>query len=428
MSVAHMPAQDARAARRGSTGAIHEKRFDGAARGPLDGIRVIDLSRLIAGNMLSLQLADFGADVVKVENERGDTLRAVGAGGISTNWKVYGRNKRSVCLDLRSAAGLELVRKLVAQADVFIESFKPGVLEQMGLGPDVLHAIRPSLVIARISGWGQTGPYRHKPGFGTLAEGYSGFAAINGFADREPVLPPIFLGDMTAGLSGAIAVLVALLSRSRRDTPGQVIDVSLFEPMFSILGPLAANYAMTGKIKPRTGSRSTNTAPRNAYRTRDDKWLCLSTSTQTMAERLFRAIGHAELIDDPRYANNVERVQRADELDAIVGAFIAERDLDANLAFFESAGVTVGPIYDVAQIVQDSYVIEREVLVELPDADVGSLPMHNIVPRLSGTPGVFRRPAPSLGEHNREVLMPLVGECEYAALTEQGVIVGSRTE
>lgn len=428
MSVAHMPTQNARAARRVSTSAIHEKRFDGASRGPLDAIRVVDLSRLIAGNMLSLQLADFGADVIKVENERGDTLRAVGAGGISTNWKVYGRNKRSVCVDLRSEQGLELVRKLVAHADVFIESFKPGVLEQMGLGPDVLHAIRPSLVIARISGWGQTGPYRHKPGFGTLAEGYSGFAAINGFADREPVLPPIFLGDMTAGLSGAVAVLVALLSRARHDTPGQVIDVSLFEPMFSILGPLAANYAMTGKIKPRTGSRSTNTAPRNAYRTRDDKWLCLSSSTQTMAERLLRAIGRGDLIDDPRYATNLERVKHADELDAIVGAFIAERDLDTNLAFFESAGVTVGPIHDVAQIVQDSYVIEREVLVELPDADVGSLPMHNIVPRLSGTPGVFRRPAPSLGEHNREVLMPLLGECEYAALVEQGVIVGSRTE
>jgi crotonobetainyl-CoA:carnitine CoA-transferase CaiB-like acyl-CoA transferase len=382
----------------------------------------------MAGNMLSLQLADFGADVIKVENERGDTLRAVGAGGISTNWKVYGRNKRSVCVDLHCAEGIELVRKLVAQADVFIESFKPGVLEQMGLAPDVLHGIRPQLVIARISGWGQTGPYRHKPGFGTLAEGYSGFAAINGFADREPVLPPIFLGDMTAGLSGAIAVLVALLARTRRDAPGQVIDVSLFEPMFSILGPLAANYAMTGKIKPRTGSRSTNTAPRNAYRTRDGKWLCLSSSTQTMAERLFRAIGRADLIDDPRYATNVERVKHAGELDAIVGSFIAERDLDENLAFFESAGVTVGPINDVAQIVQDSYVIEREVLVELPDDDAGSLPMHNIVPRLSGTPGVFRRPAPSLGEHNREVLMPLVGESEYAALTQRGIIVGPGNE
>ncbi|RKP46375.1 CaiB/BaiF CoA transferase family protein [Trinickia fusca] len=411
-------------ARRGSIGPLHAKRFDAAARGPLDGIKVVDLSRLMAGNMLSLQLADFGADVIKVENERGDTLRAVGAGGISTNWKVYGRNKRSVCLDLHSTQGITVVRKLVATADVFIESFKPGVLEQMGLGPDVLHTIRPQLVIARISGWGQTGPFQHKPGFGTLAEGYSGFASINGFADREPVLPPIFLGDMTAGLSGAIAVLTALLARERKDAPGQVIDVSLFEPLFSILGPSAANYALTGKIKPRTGSRSTNTSPRNAYRTRDDKWLCLSSSTQGMAERLFRAIGRPELIDDPRYATNVQRVQHAEALDAIVGGFIAERTLDDNLAFFEAAGVTVGPINTIDQIVTDDYVIEREVLVELPDEDVGSLPMHNVVPRLSGTPGTFRRPAPTLGEHNREVLLPLLGEHEYTILERQGVIVG----
>lgn len=404
------------------TKALHRINFDAEAQGPLAGVRVIDLSRLMAGNMLSVQLADFGADVVKVESEHGDTLRAVGAGGVSTNWKVYGRNKRSICLDLRAPEGIDVVLQLVRDADVFIESFKPGVLEQMGLGPDVLLAIRPQLVIARISGWGQTGPYRHKPGFGTLAEGYAGFAAINGFADREPVLPPMFLGDMTAGLSGAIAVLVALRARDARQAPGQVIDVSLFEPLFSILGPAAANYALTGTIKQRTGSRSTTTSPRNAYRTREGNWLCLSSSTQNMAERLFRAIGRADLIDDPRYRNNVQRVQHADQLDLIVGEFIAARDLAENLAFFEAEGVTVGPINDISQLMQDHYVIEREALVELPDADVGALPMHNIAPRLSGTPGTFRRPAPRLGENNREILMPLLGESEFARLTACGVI------
>ncbi|MGU7775482.1 CaiB/BaiF CoA transferase family protein [Burkholderia sp. MR1-5-21] len=403
-------------------GPLHARQFDAGAQGPLAGVRVIDLSRLMAGNMLSVQLADFGADVVKVEPEQGDTLRAVGAGGISTNWKVYGRNKRSVCVDLRTPEGIEIVLALVREADVFIESFKPGVLEQMGLGPDVLLAVRPKLVIARISGWGQTGPYRHKPGFGTLAEGYSGFAAINGFADREPVLPPMFLGDMTAGLSGAIAVMVALWARDANDAPGQVIDVSLFEPLLSILGPSAANYALTGTIKPRTGSRSTNTAPRNAYRTRDGKWLCLSSSTQTMAERLFRAIGRPDLVDDPRYRTNVLRVQHAQALDEIVGGFIAARDLDENLAFFEETGVTAGPIHDVSQIVKDDYVIEREALVNLPDEDVGTIPMHNIAPRFSHTPGTFRRPAPRLGEHNREILAPLLGEREFARLTERGVI------
>ncbi|MBN3785421.1 CoA transferase [Burkholderia sp. Ac-20353] len=403
-------------------GPLHDRQFDAGAQGPLAGVRVIDLSRLMAGNMLSVQLADFGADVVKVEPEQGDTLRAVGAGGVSTNWKVYGRNKRSVCVDLRTREGIEIVLALVRDADVFIESFKPGVLEQMGLGPDVLLAIRPKLVIARISGWGQTGPYRHKPGFGTLAEGYSGFAAINGFADREPVLPPMFLGDMTAGLSGAIAVMVALWARDANDAPGQVIDVSLFEPLLSILGPSAANYALTGAIKPRTGSRSTNTAPRNAYRTRDDKWLCLSSSTQTMAERLFRSIGRPDLVDDPRYRTNVLRVQHAQELDEIVGGFIAARDLAENLAFFEDAGVTAGPIHDVSQIVKDDYVIEREALVNLPDEDVGTIPMHNIAPRFSHTPGTFRRAAPRLGEHNREILAPLLGEQAFARLAECGVI------
>ncbi|MBN3821257.1 CoA transferase [Paraburkholderia sp. Se-20369] len=401
---------------------MHPKSFDAGARGPLAGVRVVDLSRLMAGNMLSVQLADFGADVVKVESERGDTLRAVGAGGVSTNWKVYGRNKRSVCVDLRTPEGIDIVHRLVRDADVFVESFKPGVAEKMGLGPDALLAIRPQLVIARISGWGQTGPFRHKPGFGTLAEGYAGFAAINGFADREPVLPPMFLGDMTAGLSGAIAVLVALHARDAHGAAGQVIDVSLFEPLLSILGPAAANYALTGQVKARTGSRSSNTAPRNAYRTRDGKWLCLSSSTQAMAERLFRAIGRADLIDDPRYATNVQRVQHAEALDAIVGAFIGARDLDVNLAFFEEAGVTAGPIQDIAQIVSDHYVIEREALVELPDDDVGSLPMHNITPRLSGTPGTFRRPAPTLGESNREILLPLLGEQEYERLAGLGVI------
>ncbi|MCA8292702.1 CoA transferase [Burkholderia sp. AU30198] len=406
----------------GRIGPLQARQFDADAAGPLSGVRVVDLSRLMAGNMLSVQLADFGADVIKVEPEQGDTLRAVGAGGISTNWKVYGRNKRSVCVDLRTPEGIDIVLALVRDADVFIESFKPGVLEQMGLGPDVLLAVRPKLVIARISGWGQTGPYRHKPGFGTLAEGYSGFAAINGFADREPVLPPMFLGDMTAGLSGAIAVMVGLWARDANDAPGQVIDVSLFEPLLSILGPSAANYAMTGKVKPRTGSRSTNTAPRNAYRTRDDRWLCLSSSTQTMAERLFCAIGRPDLVDDPRYRTNVLRVQHAQQLDEIVGGFIAARDLADNLAFFEEAGVTAGPIHDISQVVQDHYVIGREALVNLPDEDVGTLPMHNIAPRFSHTPGTFRRPAPRLGENNREILVPLLGEREFARLAERGVI------
>src|SRR4051794_27305362 len=269
--------------------------FEPCRRGPLHGLRVIDLSRLVAGNMMTLQLADFGAEVIKIEPPAGDTLRNFRAEGYDTWWKTYARNKLSVCLDLHQKASIEVVKQLAATADVLVESFRPGVLEAMGLGPDVLHALNPSLVITRVSGWGQTGPYREKPGFGTLVEGYSGFAAMNGFADREPVLPPIFLGDMTTGLYGSSATMMALWNVRASGGAGQVIDLSLFEPTLSILGPQAANFRFTGALKPRTGSRSSTTAPRNAYVTSDGKWVCLSTSTETMAARLFHAIGRSDI-------------------------------------------------------------------------------------------------------------------------------------
>ena len=282
--------------------ALHQHRFDPSLRGPLHGLRVIDLSRLVAGNMMTLQLADFGAQVVKVEPPAGDTLRNFRAEGFDTWWKTYGRNKQSVGIDLRRAEGIALVKALVATADVFVESFRPGVLEAMGLAPDLLLALNPRLVVTRLSGWGQTGPYRERPGFGTLVEGYSGFAAMNGFADREPVLPPMFLGDMTTGLYGASATMMALLEVRANGGQGQVIDLSLFEPMLSILGPQAANHRFTGQVKPRTGSRSSTTAPRNAYVTADGRWVCLSTSTETMAARLFEAIGRPDVTADPRTA------------------------------------------------------------------------------------------------------------------------------
>ena len=405
--------------------AIRKQKFDPDAAGPLQGVRVIDMSRLVAGNMLTLQLADFGAEVIKIEPPEGDSLRNFKTDGLDLWWKTYSRNKCSVGLDLRRPESVALLKQLASTADVFIESFRPGVLEQMGLAPEMLFSINPKIVITRVSGWGQTGPYRRKPGFGTLVEGYSGFAAMNGFEDRAPVLPPMFLGDMTTGLYGVGAVMMALWQVQVHHGAGQVIDLSLFEPMLSILGPQVANYRFTGKIKPRTGSRSSTTAPRNAYITQDGKWVCLSSASQGMASRLFEAIGHRDLLADPRFSTNAGRLQHIEEIDRIVGEFVQRRTLVDNLEFFDAAGVTIGPIYDASQLFDDPYVSERESIVDVEDDELGHIPMHNIVPRLSATPGHFRRPAPFIGQHNRDILLPIVGKVHYDELVAQGVVVGA---
>ena len=385
---------------------------------------MLDLSRLVAGNTLTQLLGDFGAEVIKVEPPAGDTLRAWQTKGVATDWKLYGRNKKSLCLDLRKPEARALLLQLVSSAAIFVESFRPGTLEAMELAPQALLAAKPKLVIVRISGWGQDGPYRRRPGFGTLIEGMSGFASMNGFADREPVLPPMYLADTIAGLNGAAATLIALRA-AERGGQGQVIDLPLLDPLFATLGPQAANYRLTGKVKARTGSRSTNSGPRNAYRCKDGNYVGLSASTQKMAERVLRAIGRPELVDDPRYRTNAARVQHAEELDAVIGAFVAGRTQAENVAFFEQAEVTIGPIYDIAQILEDPHVIERELLADYPDADMGAFPMHHVVPRLSATPGSIRTPAPRLGEHNEALLEELgLKKEEIKNLRSKGIIAG----
>ncbi len=402
---------------------IPQKQFEPNARCPLDGIRVLDLSRVVAGNMVSLLLADFGAEVIKIETPEGDALRDWLVGGVAANWKVYARNKKSVCLNLRKAAAKDLLLKMVESAQVFIENFRPGTLEKMGLGPEVLHEKNPQLVIVRVTGWGQTGPYKHKPGFGTLAEGMSGFATLNGFADREPVLPPNQLADCTAGTYGAFAVMTALRNVEVSGGKGQVIDLSLLEPLFTFMGPQAASYKAGGKLRERTGSRSTTAAPRNVYKTRDEKWVSMSASTQAMTERLFKVIGRADLLADPRYQTNAERVKHAHELDAIVGDFIAKMTQAENLDFFDKHEVTVGPVYDIAQFMQDPHVRAREIVAEYPDEEMGMIPMHGVVPKMSGTPGAIRLRAPKLGEHNGEILGGLgLSAGELKALADSDVI------
>jgi len=403
---------------------LNRRDYTPGAKGALDGVRVLDLSRLVAGNTLTQLLGDFGAEVVKVEPPAGDTLRAWQTRGVATDWKLYARNKKSLCLDLHRPEARELLLKLLPSAAVFVESFRPGTLEAMGLAPDALLAANPKLVVVRVSGWGQGGPYRRRPGFGTLIEGLSGFASMNGFGDREPVLPPMYLADTIAGLNGAAAALIALRAVERGGR-GQVIDLPLLDPLFAVLGPQAANYRLTGKVKARSGSRSTNSGPRNVYRCKDGNYVGLSASTQKMAERVLRSVGRGELIDDPRYRTNAERVKHAEELDAIIGAFVAQRTQAENVAFFEAAEVTIGPIYDIAQILEDPHVVERELLADYPDADMGAFPMHHVVPRLSETPGSIRSPAPRLGEHN-EVLLSELGlkKEEIKKLKSKGIIAG----
>jgi len=379
-------------------------RFDPAATGPLDGIRVLDLTRLVAGNMLSLQLADFGADVIKVEPPSGDPLRDWRDGGQELHWKTYARNKRSIVLNFRHAGAKAALLRLVASADVFIENFRPGTLEDMDLGPDVLLGANPDLIIVRVSGFGQTGPYAPLPGFGTLVEAMSGFAARTGFADREPVLPPLALADMIAGLYGAFAVVAALRARDRGTARGQVIDLSLLESMFSVLGPEAAIYRQTGVVKERAGSGSSTSAPRNVYRCRDGQFVALSGSTQAMARRIFEVIGRADMIADARFSSNSARVKHRALVDEAVGAWFAARPREEALQAMREAGVTVGPVYTIADAVADPHFRARGIIVDVEDAELGAVPMHNIVPRLSQTAGVWRRPAPRLGEHTDAVL------------------------
>ncbi len=402
---------------------IHRREFSPEARPPLADLRVVDLSRFYAGNMVGLQLADYGAEVIKIEDpEKGDPLRALQMNGRPLLWKVYARNKKSVALSLRHADGVALVRELVGTADVLMESFRPGTLETMGLGPELLHAANPRLIILRISGFGQSGPYRDRPGFGTLVEGMSGFAAMNGFADREPVLPPLALGDMVAALYGAYAVLVA-----RREVEhggaGQVIDLPLLDPLISILGPQAENYRVSGKLPVRSGGRSNATVPRNVFRTRDGRWIAMSGSIQSMFERIMRTIGRPDMITDPRFATNTARVGNIEACEKPIADFIGARDFAEVMAIFQQAEVTAAPVYETDQLLADPHVIEREVIVDMPDPELGQVMMHNVVPRLLRTPGALRTPAPLLGEHTREILADL--GCDAArldALAVQGVI------
>jgi len=370
-------------------------------------VRIVDVSRLVAGNMATHVLADLGADVIKVEHpERGDDLRRWRVKDVEVFWKVYSRNKRSIALDLKTSGGRDVLVRLLRTADAMVENFVPGTLERMGFGPDRLREINPKLVLVRLSGWGQTGPYRDRPGFGTLVEGMSGYADLNGFSDSPPCLPPLATADMIAGLYAAVGLLTALRVVEVDGKAGQVVDISLFEPIFSFISTAAAQFRLTAKSVRRNGNQSTHTAPRNLYVCGDGKYVALSGSIQSMTERLFLAIGRPDLIEDARFATNDSRLENRDELDRIIGDFICGRSRAENLALFEAAGVTVGPVCSVEELLEHPYVLGREVIIELPDGD-GRLPMHSVVTRLSATPGRIHRSAPRIGEDGATVLAEL---------------------
>ena len=391
---------------------------------PLENIKILDLSRLAAGNMVSHMFADFGADVVKVEKPgKGDDLRNWKINGISHWWAVYSRNKRSISIDLKKDEGLALLKELVKSADVFIENFVPGTLEKWGIGPEQLNELNKNLIILRISGWGQTGIFKNAPGFGSLVEGMSGFAAMTGEEKQSPLLPPLALADMVAGLTGFGAILMAILTSKKDNTGGQVIDLSLFEPFFSILGPWAASYKISGKVPERIGNRSNVAAPRGIYKTKDNKYVSLSASMQSMWEKLALTIGSSDLIKDPRFLTNSDRLNNQDDLDKPISKFIKKYSREEVLNIFSKEGITVGPVLDISEIIEHPYIQDREVLIDHYNKEYGNVLMHQAFPRLSKTPGKIRHSAPSLGGDTDLVLKEIgISEKQIQMLRKNKII------
>jgi crotonobetainyl-CoA:carnitine CoA-transferase CaiB-like acyl-CoA transferase len=399
----------------------------GAADTPLDGIRVLDVSTILAGPLACQLLGDFGAEVIKVEHPtHGDGMRGHGhtKGGVPLWWKELSRNKRCVGLYLGDEEARDVFLELVATADVMVENFRPGTLERWGLGFDRLREVNPRLILTRISGFGQRGPYATRAGFGTLAEAMSGFAHLTGQPDGPPTLPAFGLADSITGLAAANATLMALYHRDLRGGGGQEIDVSILEPMMLAVGPGPTYYDQLGVVQQRQGNRSSNNAPRNTYRTKDDHWVAVSTSADRIAERVMRLVGHPEVIDEPWFATGGQRAEHADLLDEYVGGWIAERTRQEVIDLFEEAGAAVAPIYSPDELLDDPQVRALDMLPEVPDEDLGALRMHNVLFRLSDTPGRILWTGRELGADTEEILVRELGVDAqvYEDLKERGLV------
>ncbi|MEG8276056.1 CaiB/BaiF CoA transferase family protein [Streptomyces sp. AHA2] len=392
---------------------------------PLSGLRVLDLATLFAGPMAATLLGDFGAEVVKVEHPaKPDPSRGHGPAkdGVGLWWKTLGRNKRTITLDLSKPGGRATLLRLAATADVIVENFRPGTLEKWDLGWPELSAANPRLVLARVTGFGQFGPYAHRPGFGTLAEAMSGFAAITGEPDAPPTLPPFGLADAIAGLTTAYAVMTALAARERTGE-GQVVDTALIEPILAALGPQPLWFDQLGHVQPRTGNRSPNNAPRGVYRTADGSWVAVSTSAQSVAERVMHLVGRPELIDEPWFATGADRARHADVLDEAVGSWIAARTRTDVLAAFEKAEAAAAPIYDVRDVMADPQYQALGTVTTVDDPELGPLRMQNVLFRLSATPGAIRWAGRPHGADTDEVLTELgLTPADLTALRTEGAL------
>jgi crotonobetainyl-CoA:carnitine CoA-transferase CaiB-like acyl-CoA transferase len=391
--------------------------------GALKGVRVIDISNFLAGPVSSMFLGDSGADIIKVERPgTGDEIRYWGnnKNGVGLMYKLINRNKRSVTADLRTPLGVEIVKKLVKDADIIIENYRTGTLEKWGLGYDVLSEINPGIIMVRITGFGQTGPNSHRPGFGTLAEGYAGFASITGYSDRPPLLPGFGLADETSGLMGAYLALAALRERDQNSGKGQIVEFGVYEPLFTLLGPQVVDYDQLGLIQERNGSRLPFTAPRNTYRTRDDKWVSISGSAQSTFERMCEALNVPELITDHRFLDNRLRIQNIEVLDDALQIAILEFDREPLISLFDKFGAAVAACNDIAEIFEDPHFIARDNIIAVDDEELGGpLKMQNVVGKFSRTPGEIRHAGPKLGEHNFEILVDMLG-FDLERLSEEG--------
>ncbi|HLU43834.1 MAG TPA: CoA transferase [Natronosporangium sp.] len=395
--------------------------------GPLTGLRVIDCSTILAGPLCCRILGDYGADVIKIEHPvAGDGMRGHGKAkdGVPLWWKEISRNKRTIGLSLSAPEGAEIFRKLVATADVLVENFRPGTLERWGVGPEQLHEVNPGLVIVRVTGFGQTGPYAARPGFGTLAEAMSGFAHLTGEADGPPTLPAFGLADSICGIAASSAAMMALWARERGDGRGQVVDINLLQPIMTAVGPAPMVYDQLGLVEKRHGNRSTNNAPRNTYRTRDGKWVAISTSAQAIAERVMTLVGHPEVISEPWFRSGRERAKHADLLDRYVGDWIAQRDCAEVVAEFEAAGAAVAPVYDARDLVNDPHIQATEMLTRVADDDLGPMLMHNVMWRMSSTPGRIRFTGRDLGADTDDILINQLGyePSQLAELRERKIV------
>jgi len=394
---------------------------------PLQGLRVIDAGTMIAGPLAGCLLADFGADVIKIEHPRyGDPMRqwAPIKNEVSLWWKVTARNKRLITLDLGHPRGQDIFRQLVGQADILIENFRPGTMEKWGLGYEVLSQINPQLVMVRVSGYGQGGPYRDRPGYGTIAEAITGVPSFTGFPDKPPTLSAWPLADSVAAVFAALGAMFAIHYRDVHKGEGQVVDVSLYEPLFRLVESQVIGFDQLGIVKQRMGNRMAEDSPRNTYETADGEWIAISASSQRTFERLARAIGRPELVDDPRFKDNPSRVDHADELDEVLSAWFSPRSFAEAMTILEEHDVVAGPIYDVRRIFADPHFAAREDIVAIEDPDLGIIRMQNVAPRLSKTPGQVVHGGLSLGHHNREVYAELLSlsEGELKGLQQQGVI------